>query len=170
MTPLEVGGLTLFILVLLFGAFSILFGFPGTVIIFIDALIYSIITGFEKIGIKILLTLLILSALAEVADFAVGMAGAMKFGVSRKGFWAFTIGGFIGALLMTPLFLGLGLLIGAFLGGVIAILTMELLARNKLKPTLRAAYGAILGRVAGICVKGFFALIMVIITLTSIYS
>jgi uncharacterized protein YqgC (DUF456 family) len=170
LTPLEVGGLTLFILVLLFGAFSILFGFPGTVIIFIDALIYSIITGFEKIGIKILLTLLILSALAEVADFAVGMAGAMKFGVSRKGFWAFTIGGFIGALLMTPFFLGLGLLIGTFLGGVIAILTMELLARNKLKPSLRAAYGAILGRVAGICVKGFFALIMVIITLTSIYS
>jgi len=170
LTPLEVGGLTLFILVLLFGAFSILFGFPGTVIIFIDALIYSIITGFEKIGIKILLTLLILSALAEVADFAVGMAGALKFGVSRKGFWAFTIGGFIGALLMTPLFLGLGLLIGTFLGGVIAILTMELLARNKLKPTLRAAYGSILGRVAGICVKGFFALIMVIITLTSIYS
>ena len=170
MTPLEVGGLTLFILVLLFGTFSILFGFPGTVIIFIDALIYSIITGFEKIGIKILLTLLILSALAEVADFAVGMAGAIKFGVSRKGFWAFTIGGFIGALLMTPFFLGLGLLIGTFLGGVIAILTMELLARNKLNPTLRAAYGAILGRVAGICVKGFFALIMVIITLTSIYS
>jgi uncharacterized protein YqgC (DUF456 family) len=170
LTPLEVGGLTLFILVLLFGTFSILFGFPGTVIIFIDALIYSIITGFEKIGIKILLTLLILSALAEVADFAVGMAGAIKFGVSRKGFWAFTIGGFIGALLMTPLFLGLGLLLGTFLGGVIAILTMELLARNKLKPSLRAAYGSILGRVAGICVKGFFALIMVIITLTSIYS
>ena len=71
---------------------------------------------------------------------------------------------------MTPLFLGLGLLIGTFLGGVIAILTMELLAQNKLKPTLRAAYGSILGRVAGICVKGFFALIMVIITLTSIYS
>ena len=54
--------------------------------------------------------------------------------------------------------------------GFIAILTVELLARNRLKPTLRAAYGAILGRVAGICVKGFIALIMVIITLTSIYS
>lgn len=170
MTPLEIGGLTLFILVLLFGAFSILFGFPGTVIIFIDALVYSVITGFDKIGIKILLTLFILSVLAEVADFAAGMAGAVKFGVSRKGFWAFTIGGFIGALLMTPFFLGLGLLVGTFLGGLIAILTVELMARNKLKPTLRAAYGAILGRVAGICVKGFFALIMVIITLTSIYS
>ena len=89
MTPLEIGGLTLFILVLLFGTFSILFGFPGTVIILIDAVVYAAVTGFERIGFKILLTLLILSVLAEVADFAVGMAGAVKFGASRKAFWAF---------------------------------------------------------------------------------
>ena len=57
MTPLEVGGLTLFILVLLLGTFSILFGFPGTVIILIDAVVYGAITGFEKIGLKILITL-----------------------------------------------------------------------------------------------------------------
>lgn len=170
MTPLEVGGLTLFILVLLLGAFSTLFGFPGTVIIFVDAFVYGAITGFEKIGLKILIALLILTVLAEVADFAVSMAGAVKFGVSRKGFWAFTVGGFVGALLMTPLFLGLGLLIGTFLGGFIAMLIVELLARNKIKPTLRATYGAILGRMAGIGVRGVFALIMVIMTLTSIYS
>ena len=170
MTPLEAGGLTLFILVLLFGAFSILFGFPGTVIILIDAFAYSAVTGFEKIGIKILVTLLVLSALAEVVDFAVGMSVAVKFGVSRKGFWAITIGGFIGALLMTPFFFGLGLIMGTFLGGFIAILTVELIARNRFKPTLREAYGSILGRAAGIFVKGFFALIMIIITLTSVYS
>ncbi len=170
MTPLEVGGLTLFILVLLFGAFSVLFGLPGTVIILIDAFIYGAATGFEKIGLKILIILLVLAVLAEVADFAVSAAGAVKFGASRKGFYAFTIGGFIGALLMTPLLLGLGLIIGTFLGGFIAMLIVEWLARNKVKPTLRAAYGAILGRVAGICVKGICALIMVIMTLTSIYS
>ena len=71
MTPLEIGGVTLFILVLLFGAFSILFGLPGTVIILIDAVIYAAVTGFEKIGFKVLITLLILSILAELADFAV---------------------------------------------------------------------------------------------------
>jgi uncharacterized protein len=170
LTPLEVGGLTLFILVLLLGAFSVLFGFPGTVIILVDAFVYGAITGFEKIGLKVLIALFAFAALAEIADFAVSMAGAVRFGVSRKGFWAFTVGGFIGAILMTPLFLGLGLLIGTFLGGFIAMLIVELLARNKIKPTLRATYGAILGRVAGIGVKGLFALIMVIITLTSIYS
>ena len=50
------------------------------------------------------------------------------------------------------------------------MLIVEILARNRLKPSLRTAWGAILGRAAGICVKGFFALIMVIITLTGVYS
>ena len=170
MSPWEIGGLTLFILVLLFGTFSILFGFPGTVIIFIDAVIYGAVTGFAEIGFKILIALLVLSALAEVTDVAVGMAGAVKFGASRKGLGAFLTGGLIGALLLSPFLLGLGLIVGTFIGGFIAMLTLELLTRRRLKPTLREAWGTILGRSAGICVKGFIALIMVIITLTSIYS
>lgn len=170
MSPLEIGGLTLFILVLLFGTFSILFGLPGTVIILLDAFIYAALTGFEKIGLKILLTLLLLSILAELAEFVVGMSGAVKFGASREGFWAFLIGGLIGAALLTPLLYGLGVILGAYLGGFAAILLVELLRRNRLKPSLRAAWGAVLGRAAGVVVKGFFALIMVIITLTAIYS
>ncbi len=170
MSPWEIGGLTLFILVLLFGTFSILFGFPGTIVIFIDALLYGAVTGFERIGFKILIAMFILSALAEVTDVAVGMAGAVKFGASRKGLWAFLVGGLIGALLLTPFLLGLGLFVGIFIGGFTAMLTLELLARRRLKPTLRETWGTLLGRSAGICVKGFIALIMVIITLTSIYS
>jgi uncharacterized protein YqgC (DUF456 family) len=154
LTPLEIAGLTLFILVLLFGAFSILFGLPGTVIILIDAVIYAAVTGFERIGFKILLTLLVLSILAELADFVVGMAGA----------------GMIGALLMMPFLLGLGAVAGGFIGGFAGILTVELLRQNRLKPSLRAAWGATLGRAAGMCVKGIFALIMVVITLTSVYN
>jgi uncharacterized protein YqgC (DUF456 family) len=170
LTPLEIGGLTLFILVLLFGAFSVLFGLPGTVIILIDAVLYAVVTGFERIGFKILATLLILSILAELADFAVGMGGAVKFGASRKAFWASVIGGLIGAFLMTPFLLGLGAIAGGLFGGFAGILIIELLRRNRLKPALRAAWGAVLGRAAGICVKAVFALIMVVITLTGIYD
>lgn len=164
------GGLTLFILVLLCGTFSILFGFPGTVIIFVDALLYGAVTGFERIGIKILIALLILSVLAEVTDFAVGMTSAVKIGPTRKGVGAFLAGGLVGALLLTPFLFGLGLIVGIFSGGFAAMLTVELLARRRLKPTLREPWETILGRSAGVCVKGFIALIMVIITLTSIYS
>lgn len=170
MTPLEIAGLTLFILVLLFGAFTVLFGLPGTVIILVDAAVYAAVTGFDRVGIKVLIILLILSILAELADFAVGMAGAVKFGASRKAFWASLIGALIGAAFMTPFLLGFGAVIGAFIGGFAGILIVELLRRQRLKPSLRAAWGATLGRAAGICVKGFFALIMVVITLSSVYN
>jgi uncharacterized protein YqgC (DUF456 family) len=170
LAPLEIGGTTLFILVLLFGAFSILFGLPGTVIILIDAVIYAAVTGFERIGLKVLVTLLILSILAELADFAVGMAGAVKFGASRKAFWASIIGGLIGTALMAPFLFGLGAVAGGFFGGFAGVLTVELLRQNRLKPSLRAAWGAVLGRAAGICVKGGFALIMIVITLSSVYN
>jgi hypothetical protein len=168
--PLEIAGLTAFILVLLFGIVSILFGLPGTVVILLDAFVYAAVTGFERIGFKILLILLILSVLAEIADFAVGMAGAVKFGSSRAGFWAFLVGGLIGAWLMTPWLLGLGIIAGAFFGGFVGMLAAELIRQGRIKPALRATTGAILGRAAGILVKGFFALIMAIITLTSVYS
>jgi len=169
LAPLEIVGVTLFILVLMLGAFSILFGLPGTVIILIDATIYAAVTGFERIGLKILATLLILSILAELADFAVGMAGAVKFGASRKAFWASIIGGLLGAALMAPFLLGLGAVAGGFFGGFAGVLTVELLRRNRLKPSLRAAWGATLGRAAGICVKGCLALIMIVITLSTVY-
>ena len=50
------------------------------------------------------------------------------------------------------------------------MMIVELHDRNRLKPSFRAAWSAVLGGVAGICVKGLFALIMVIITLTGVYS
>jgi uncharacterized protein YqgC (DUF456 family) len=167
---LEIGGQTLFILVLLFGTFTVLFGFPGTVIILIDAVLYAAFMGFDRIGIKILVILLVLSVLAELADFAVGMAGAVKFGASRRAVGASLVGAVIGAAFLTPFWLGLGAIAGAFIGGFAGIMTVELLRQQRLKPALRAAWGATLGRAVGICVKGFFALIMVVITLTSVYN
>ena len=44
----EIAGLTVFILVLFMGIFSIVFGIPGTAVILIDVILYALITGFEK--------------------------------------------------------------------------------------------------------------------------
>lgn len=170
MPPLEVAGLTLFILVLFVGIFSIVFGLPGTVIILFDVILYAVFTGFDRIGVKVLMILLMISLLAETLDFALGMMGAAKFGASPKGIWASVIGGLIGAILLTPFFFGLGTIVGTFLGGFTGIVTTELIRHSQLKPALRAGYGIILGRFSGMFVKGFLALVMIIITLTNIYS
>ena len=170
MTPLAIAGLTVFVLVLFMGIYSIAFGIPGTVIILVDVILYALITGFERVGFKIVLILLVISILAEAVDFSFGMAGAARFGISRRALWTSAIGGFIGALAMTPFFLGLGTVTGIFLGGFAGVLAIELIHQAKLKPALRAGYGAIMGRVAGTLIKGFCALVMIVITMTNIYS
>jgi len=154
---------------LIIGVFSTIFSLPGTVIILLDAIIYGLFTGFERIGVKVLLTLLVLSVIAELAEFAVGMGGAAKFGASKKSLLASVIGGTTGALLLSKFMLGLGTIVGAFIGGFAGVFVVEILRQTSLKPSLRAAWGTIVGRAAGICVKGAFALIMTVISLDSIY-
>jgi hypothetical protein len=152
------------------GIFSIVFGIPGTAVIFIDVILYALITGFERVGIKVVLVLLVISILAEAIDFSIGVAGAARFGISRRVIWISTISGFIGAVAMTPFLLGLGTVAGIFLGGFAGVLAIELIHQSKLKPALRAGYAAILGRVAGTLVKGFCALVMIVIAMSNIYS
>jgi uncharacterized protein len=169
-TPLEIAGLTVFILVLFLGIFSIIFGIPGTAVILIDVILYALITGFEKVGIKVVLVLLVISILAETIDFSIGVAGAARLGISRRAIWISAISGFIGALALTPFFFGLGTLAGIFLGGFAGVLAIELIQQSRLKPALRTGCRAILGRVAGTLIKGFCALVMIIITMSNIYS
>ena len=170
MSPIETAGLTLFIVVLFLGLFSIIFGLPGVIIILLDVIVYSIATRFDTIGFKVIMVLLLLATAAEALEFFLGMTIALRFGLSMKGFWASIIGGIMGAMAMTPFFFGLGAVLGAFVGGFTGVFLVELIRQGHLKPAFRASYGAVIGRVAGTLAKGFLAVVMVVITLTSIYS
>ena len=170
MTPLEYAGLTIFILVMLIGFFSILLGLPGTLVILFDVLVYAIVTGFDKIGFGILLALVAFSALAESLEFLFGITWARRYGTSKRGVAASVVGGIIGAVLLTPVFLGLGALIGSFIGAILGAFTVEILTQQELKPAARAGFGALMGRLAGLFAKGLCGLAMVIITLSAIYS
>lgn len=170
MTPIEAVGLTVFILVLFLGFFSILFGIPGTIIILLASIVFSVLTGFEKIGFKIILVLAGISLLAELLEFYLGIRGAARFGASKGSIIASLIGAVAGAVLMTPFLLGLGTLVGAYLGGFAGTFIVEIAHRKEMKPALRASYGAVAGRIAGILAKGCCALVMIAVILSTIYS
>jgi hypothetical protein len=53
LSPFEIAGLTVFILVLFLGVFLTVFGLPGTVLILIDVVAYALLTGFAQIGFKV---------------------------------------------------------------------------------------------------------------------
>ena len=167
---LETAGLTIFVVILLVGIFSIIFGLPGTFLILGDVIIYSWITGFEKIGFKIIIALVFISLLAETIDFFLGIAGARKYGASKTGVALSIAGGIIGAILMTPILFGLGAIIGVFLGGFVGAFLGEYMEQQKLKPALRAGYGALIGKIAGTLLKGSLAIVMAVIAMSAIYS
>ena len=170
MTPLEITGLSLFILILFAGIFSIIFGIPGTIIILIDIIMYAFVTGFEKIGIPLIAILIAITILAEGLDFVLGISGAAQLGITKRIVLISALSSLAGAMILTPVFFGLGAVMGIFLGGFACVLMFELLHQSKLKPALRSGYSALLGRVAGTLAKGFFALVMIITTMSNIYS
>lgn len=152
------------------GIFSTIFGLPGTIIIFIDVVLYALMTGFHRIGIKLIFIMLIITLLAETLDFALGMAGAARFEPSKRNFWGAAVGALAGGIIMTPLLYGLGTVSGAFLGGFGGVLTVEMLRQNRLKAALRTSYRAFLMGIAGVLAKGFSALAMIVAALSNIYS
>jgi uncharacterized protein YqgC (DUF456 family) len=152
------------------GIFLTVIGLPGTVLIVMDVMAYALLTSFSQIGFKLILILVAMAVVAELVDFGLCMAITIRFGFSTGGMWAALIGSLAGAIILTPFFLGLGTLIGIFLGGSVAVFATEVLQRRKLKPAFRAGIGAMLGRTAGIAVKGLLSVVMAAITLFHIYS
>ncbi|QYJ14319.1 hypothetical protein Rxycam_00115 [Rubrobacter xylanophilus DSM 9941] len=138
---------------------SVVPGLPGVPLIFLSALAYAYLTGFEVVGAAPLVLLGLFAALALVADFAATAYGARRFGASRWG----TAGGALGALLGTllgALLLGVGAIPGLILGAVAGVFAGEHLRRRRQgmtpeeesggwRRTSRAAGGVLVGYVAG---------------------
>ena len=170
MSPVETAGLTVFILVLFSGIFLSALGLPGAVLILINAVAYAFVTGFARIGFTVILILVVMAIVAELLDFGLGMIGTVRFGISRRGIWAALFGSLAGAIILIPFFLGLGVLIGIFLGGSAVVFVMGMLKRRKQKPAFRPGIGAMLGGMTGIAVKGMLSIAMAAFTLFHIYS
>jgi uncharacterized protein len=159
-----------FILVLFIGIYLSLFGLPGTVLIFADVFAYAALTGFDRIGFKVIFFLLVFSVIGEMIDFLLGMTGAMRLTPSKKLFWASMVGALAGTFILTPVLWGLGTFGGFFLGCFAGILIMEFIRQSKLQAPFKASNRAIFAMIGGKMVKGFIALTMIAFSLSNIYS
>lgn len=167
MTSIAATGMTVFVLVLFFGLFSIISGLPGTLIIFGAAVVYSAATGFAVLGLKVLGVLAIITVLSESLDVLFIMNGARGAGFSKSGLFASTFGGLAGAAALTPFFLAPGAMTGILLGGTAANITVEIFKQKNQKSL---TYKNIFGSAARTLVKGVCGIIMVLIVLSEIYS
>jgi uncharacterized protein YqgC (DUF456 family) len=163
-------GFVVFILILFIGIYLSLFGLPGTVVIFLDVLLYAIFTGFDQVNWKVLLFLLIFSVLAEAIDFWAGYRHAHETPVNGKSLRGALIGATAGMILLTPLFQGPGIWGGFLLGGLAGLLITESRRQARLKIPQQAGIWDFFTMIGRKTLKGFFALVMIFISLSNIYS
>ena len=164
-------GFTVFILILFAGIFLNFFGLPGTIIIFFDVLLYSIFTGFEHVGLKLIVFLLVSAVIAETIEFfwVINETPHQVFS-QRKSMKAAALGALTGALLLTPVLGGPGAWSGFFLGGLAGVLIAEIIRQHGLKAPYRTLNSVIFSLIGKHAVKGFISLCMIAFSLSNIYS
>lgn len=133
--------------------FLLFLGLPGTWSILGLAGLWAFFTNAPGFGWRLFLFLACLAALGELVEFAAGHFGAKRYGGSSKGSIGGMIGAVIGGLLCAPLLFGFGALFGALGGGFAGCWLVEKYSGASGSASLRAAFGATLGRFGGFVLK-----------------
>ena len=140
------------VVLILFGlAGTVVPALPGVPIIFIGLLLAAWIDGFTAIGWGTLVVLGLLTLLSVVIDLLAAAFGTQRMGASPRAFWGATLGALVG------IFFGLaGIVLGPFIGAVVA----ELSAGQDTRQAGRSGYGAWLGLLLGTAAKLAIAFLM----------
>lgn len=93
---------------------------PGVPLIFAGMVLAASIDDFQRIGWLTVAILGVLTVIAAVVDFAASVLGAKRVGASKRALWGAFAGTIVG------MFFGpFGLLLGPFIGAVLAELTVH---------------------------------------------
>ena len=128
---------------------------PGTILIFIGALIYAFADGFQIVGWPTLVVMGLLTAVATTADIWASSVGARIGGASGWSVLLGLVGGLAGLVFFS--------LPGAVVGAVLGVLLTEILRVRDWRKALRAGGGWLVGWLLSAVVQLGAALVMVVI-------
>lgn len=149
--------------VLLIGLVLIPLGLAGTFVMVGAALVFGLATGFDQITLRFLIVLLGLALLGEGIESLLGVFMARRYGASKWGMWGAFLGGITGAILGTPVPV-VGNLVGALIGVFAGAFALEWLGHGKSDSSLRAGWGALVGRTLASAIKlGLGMVIMILV-------
>lgn len=161
----EAGLLTLaaYLLMILGLAGSILPILPGPLLIWLGAILWGWVDGFQRLGWPTLIILGVLMVLAWTSDLFMSTFGTRRAGASWKAVAGAIVGGIVGAVLLTGVLPIIGTILGTILGAVIGILVIEYYDKGNWRQALRASRGYIFGSLAARVLELFLSLLMIAI-------
>ena len=148
------------------GLLLIPFGLPGTWLQVLAVAGYGFATDFRTLGWATITTVLVLAAVGEVVEFALGGRYARKYGGSRRAAWGAILGGLVGAFIGVPVFL-IGSVIGAFVGAFVGAAAMEMTRSPEVRAALRVGWGAFVGRMVAVAAKSAIGVAIAAVALFS---
>lgn len=104
---------------------------------FLGLIFLCLAKGWDTFSPAFLIVMAALTLLTMILDYVLPIAGAKKYGSTKRGFWGAFLGMVIGVLFLPPF----GMIIGAFIGAVVG----ELSAGKKNVEAMRAGWGVFLG-------------------------
>ncbi|MBN2543355.1 DUF456 domain-containing protein [bacterium] len=140
------------------------FAVPGTYVILGASIFFSIIYKFDPFPWYILLIFLVLTVAGEVVEFFLGVFTVKKYGGSKWGMIGTFVGGILGALIGSAILPVLGTAIGVFVGAIVLAIIAEYIYTQKEDVSMKAGWGAFVGRVGALTFKYMCISAMVIIS------
>jgi len=128
---------------------------PGSILIWLGAVLWAWVDGFEHVGWPTLTILGLLMIAASVSDIWMSALGARKGGASWQALLAGVALGIVGFIFLS--------LPGAIVGVLAGILAVESRRRHGLKPALKSSGGLLLGYFLSASVEITLSLIMLAI-------
>ena len=127
--------------------------FPGITVIWLAALLYGIVTGFDTLGIVILVLITLGMIVGVTVDNVLMGAGARQGGASWLTIGVALIAGIAGTILLPP--------IGGLIAIPLAIFLLELLRKREWRGAWRATRGVALGWGLSFLVRFGIGLVMI---------
>lgn len=125
---------------------------PGVPMVFAGLFLAAWITDFQPAGWGTIAVLGVLTALAWLIDFLAAALGARRLGATQRAFWGAMFGAIAGMFFGLP-----GILLGPFVGAVVA----ELSGGRDMREAGQAGLGAWIGTVLGTAAKLAISFLMV---------
>jgi uncharacterized protein len=127
---------------------------PGMLFLLLGFVLYGLFFSFEPLTIPFWIIQIILVALLFVTDYFSNLFGVKKLGGKKAAIWGSTIGLLIGPFVIPVA----GIIIGPFLGAVIAELIIE---KKSIGSAVKVGIGSVLGFLSGTIVKLILHIIMI---------
>jgi len=145
-------------------AVLLVFGLPGTWLLWLVATVFAWWTDFRWVGVETVGALLVLATLGEVLEFWLGASAARRVRPSWKVTAGALLGGFVGTLAGAPVLFGLGALVGSLLGTFLGAAAAAGLEGAHLREVLLIGREAMRGRW-----RGFLAKLAVVFAMSALF-